>query len=570
MSILFFYACEYFQPRPQAPQPAIMSLEDSLALVRQQKFALTLEQSGDEIRTILENRLPGQRHIVENRHLFSSVLLPRFYTSRGFAPFWFKHSDSLQQASRMIEFIRSTSYHGLQSDDYHLEKTEELLSSLLSDSTARFDPVIIARLDMLLTDAWFMIASHLYNGKLDPEELTIQWGIQRNKPELMLDVRLAGFDGTDIDKLMQTFYPPHPGYMNMVAEASRISQLQEVAGVKFSNRHSPIKPGESSALMPQIRQRLALWEVYTADSLSGSEIYDENTVDAVKRLQHKFGYQTDGVIGRLTMNAINMSLEERLKALYTNMERLRWLPDSLEKRYVLVNIADFTLRVMEGNDTLLEMKTIVGKDYRETPVFNSRITYLVFSPSWTVPPGIQKADVIPATARNINYLKEKNMVVLNAHGQAIDPSTINWKRDGMRYIIRQAPGPQNALGRVKFMFPNKYNVYLHDTPSRELFARDERTFSSGCIRVEKPFELARLLLDDDPGWTEERIRQAMNSSSERTVVLRSQPGVYIYYLTAWADQNGNLQYRNDIYNRDAEIYAALQQKKPANQGSLFD
>lgn len=470
ITVLFlFNSCEFFRPKtPEVPQ-ARMSTEDSVALVRLQQFELSLDEAADQIRNILEDRIPGQRYIVENRSLYSSVLLPRFYTGRAFTPYWFAHPDSLEKAHSMIAFIDSTKFHGLQSDDYHFEKLKELFDDITTDSAARFDPILLARLDLLLTDAWFMIASHLYNGKVDPEELTSQWGIQRNKPELMLDDRLNQFRGIGIGQMMQHFFPPYPGYQVMVAEAIKISQMQEVPKVKITGRQSTIKPGEQSDLLPLLRSRLEIWGVYEPDSLVNSGTYDENTVNAVKMLQNKFGYQPDGVIGKLTLNAINMTIEERLKSLYVNMERLRWLPDSLEKRYVLVNIADFTLQLMEGNDTLLQMKTIVGKDYRETPVFNSRITYLVFSPTWTVPPGIQKADVIPATAKNLNYLKEKNMIVLNAHGQQVDPSSINWKRDGMRYTIRQAPGPQNALGRVKFMFPNKYNVYLHDTPSRELF-----------------------------------------------------------------------------------------------------
>ncbi len=562
LTVLFiFNSCEFFRPKPPEVPQARMSTEDSVALVRLQQFELSLNEAADQIRNVLEDRMPGQRYVIENRSLFSSVLLPRFYTGRAFTPYWFAHPDSLDKVHSMIAFIDSTKYHGLHSEDYHLEKLNELFNYIRTDSSARFNPILLARLDLLLTDAWFMVASHLYNGKVDPEELTSQWGIQRNKPELMLDKWLAHFGGTNIGQLMQQFFPPYPGYQSMVAEAVKISRMQDSPQVKISGRQGAIKPGEQSEILPLLRSRLEIWGVYEPDSLATSDIYDENTVNAVKKLQKKFGYQPDGVIGKLTLSAINMTLSERLMRLYVNMERLRWLPDTLEKRYVLVNIADFTLQLMEGNDTLLQMKTIVGKDYRETPVFNSRITYLVFSPTWTVPPGIQKADVIPATAKNVNYLKEKNMIVLNARGQQVDPASINWKRDGMRYTIRQVPGPQNALGRVKFMFPNKYNVYLHDTPSRELFSRDERTLSSGCIRVEKPFELARLLLEDMPDWTDDRIRQAMNSGSPRTVVLKSQPGVYLFYLTSWADSAGNVYYRNDIYNRDAEVFAGLQQKK---------
>lgn len=560
-ALICFQSCHLYGPKSPPIQAPAMHPADSLALQRKQSFDKLLAEASGQIRIILENRLPGQRYTVENRTLHSLVLMPQFYTARMFMPFWFEHPDSLQKAASMVQFIRSTVDHGLQPDDYHLVKIVELFDTLHSDSASLFDALRIAHLDILLTDAYFMIASHLYNGKVDPEALSSQWGIQRNKPELLLDQRLLRFKGNDISHFMKQFYPPHPGYETMVDEAHKISLKQDVPQVRLSGKPSSIKPGEKSKILPSVRRRLEYWSLYEPDSLVDSEIYDENTAHAIKRLQRKFGYQPDGIVGRLTLNALNMSLKERLEHLYVNMERLRWLPDSLEKRFLMVNIADFTLFMLENNDTLLQMKTIVGKDFRETPVFNSKITYLVFSPSWTVPPTIQKADVIPAAARNHNYLKEKNMVVLDARGQQIDPATINWKRDGMRYTIRQAPGPQNALGKVKFMFPNKHNVYLHDTPTRELFARDERTFSSGCIRVEKPYELARLLLDDMPEWTDERIKQAMNSGVERTVVLSTKPGIYIYYLTAWGDASGNIHYRSDIYNRDAEVMEVLKQKK---------
>lgn len=209
---------------------------------------------------------------------------------------------------------------------------------------------------------------------------------------------------------------------------------------------------------------------------------------------------------------------------------------------------------------MLFMKTIVGQDFRETPVFNSQISYLVMSPSWHVPPTIKKKDVIPSVIKDINYLKKKKMLVYDASGKVVDPATINWRKDGMRYSVKQQPGAYNSLGKVKFMFPNKHNVYLHDTPSRSLFTRDERAFSSGCIRVEFPFELATLLLADMPEWTPERIRKAMDSGVERTVVLKDKVGVYIYYLTAWGNAAGKISYRTDIYNRDKVIEKAIKEK----------
>jgi len=240
---------------------------------------------------------------------------------------------------------------------------------------------------------------------------------------------------------------------------------------------------------------------------------------------------------------------------------LRWLPDSIGSRLIMANIADNTLYMYNGSDTLIRMRMIVGRSYRKTPVFNATITYLVFSPSWTVPPGIMRNDIIPSVMRNPNYLAEKNMQVYDSNRKPVDPASINWRTQGMRYTVRQAPGRNNALGKVKFMFPNKHNVYLHDTPDRELFARDAHAFSSGCIRVQNPFELAKIMLSDLPQWNDSLIHQAMNNNKERTVVLKTPVDIYIYYLTAWVDNFGIVQYRSDIYNNDVDILAALGERK---------
>lgn len=560
--LAFSFSCERVPKKQATEAPAIISPEDSLRQLRDSIFQATVASAAEHIRFVMESRLPGERYRIQNSVLYSSVLLPRFYTNIYFQPWWIRSADSMHLANSMLHYIHEAKFHGLIPDHYHLNEAQKLMDKMQAEGSAVFDAIQLAELDLLLTDAFFMLASHLYNGKLDAESLESQWGIQRNKPELQLDSKLSNFAGNDILALFEMFYPPHPGYKSMVNEARKLSELEfQSQKINFLSGKNIIKPGESSPLLPAIRKKLEMWQLYAPDSLSNESLYDSITVEAVKRLQHQFGYNTDGIIGKNTMAAINLNPHERLIKLYVNMERLRWLPEELENRYVLVNIAGYSLHLMEGSDTLLSMKTIVGKDYRETPVFNAKISYMVFSPTWTVPPGIQRNDVLPAVRKNINYLAEKNMQVLDARGQVLDPASINWKTSGMRYTIRQAPGPQNALGKVKFMFPNKYNVYLHDTPSRELFARDERSFSSGCIRIEKPFELAKALLSDAPEWNEERIRQAMNAKSERTVVLKNPAGVYLYYLTAWADARGIVNYRTDIYDRDRVVYEALQQRK---------
>jgi murein L,D-transpeptidase YcbB/YkuD len=344
----------------------------------------------------------------------------------------------------------------------------------------------------------------------------------------------------------------------MVDKAKKLDSLSQLDFTfDFSEKKLPIRPGDSINNINDLRKKLQLLGHYKSELLPTSYFYDSLTQEAVNSLQKQFGFNDDAIIGKNTLNALNTPISKLQEKLFENMERLRWLPDSLEHRHIFVNIADFHLHFFEGKDTLISMRTVVGRNYRQTPVFHGKMSYLVFSPTWTVPPGILRNDVLPEVRKSTNYLTSKNMVVLDAKGKQVDPSTVDWKKDGMKYIIRQQPGAQNALGKVKFMFPNKHNVYLHDTPSKDLFNRDQRLFSSGCIRVEKAKELSQLLLNDMPSWTEERINNAMHKNNEQTVVLKSPVGVYIYYLTAWSTPNEQIHFREDVYKRDDEIFHAL-------------
>jgi murein L,D-transpeptidase YcbB/YkuD len=245
------------------------------------------------------------------------------------------------------------------------------------------------------------------------------------------------------------------------------------------------------------------------------------------------------------------------------MERYRWLPIHMEEKYIIINIANFKLDLIMGNDTLISMRAIVGKEPRETPVFNERISYIVFSPSWTVPITILNDDVIPQLLKGPEYLNKKNMKLLRLDGSELAYTDIDWSKiskNNFPYAVRQKPGPGNSLGQVKFMFPNIYDVYIHDTPSRELFTRDNRAMSSGCVRVEKPFDLAVLLLSDKPEWSPANIQVAMHKDQEQAVRLKIPVDVVLIYLTAWTDSKDRIQFRKDVYLRDEIIMGALNQK----------
>ncbi|GAP43562.1 murein L,D-transpeptidase YcbB/YkuD [Lentimicrobium saccharophilum] len=562
ISTLGIIACSRTPDQPAGPVNRKALTRDSLRRIAEARFQDTRTASAGAIREIIETREPDDRYKARGVSLYSSVLLPKLYIENNFNLLWINHFDSIHKVEEMSAFLEDIIFHGLIPEHYHAAEIRQSLTELAKDSALIYNSTFLANLDLLLSDAWFMAASHLYFGKIDPESLEAQWGIRRDKPDIPFDRYLKTMLSQEtVEEGFRHFYPPHPGYEAMVAEAKRLTTLKDGDfSIKADLKNSSLKPGDSSAYIAEIKRKLAFLGLYTPDTLTNPDKYDDRLLESVKKLQEHFGYNTDGAIGKNAFKALNMTVEQRIGQLYVNMERLRWMPDSLEHTYIQVNIADFTLDVFREGDTLLRMRTIVGKEYRETPVFNARITYLVFSPSWTVPPTIQRKDVIPEVRRNTGYLARKNMKVYDSKGRLVDPASVNWSRDGMRYTIRQSPGAQNALGKVKFMFPNKHNIYLHDTPSRNLFARDERTFSSGCIRIEKPYDLALILMSDMEGWTPERIRQAMDAGIEKTVVLKNPAGVYLTYLTAWGTKAGVIHYRTDIYNRDAEMLKALREK----------
>jgi murein L,D-transpeptidase YcbB/YkuD len=334
-----------------------------------------------------------------------------------------------------------------------------------------------------------------------------------------------------------------------------------------------LHPGEADARVPFLRHRLTMeGDLPPADTAgtAGSETYDDALAAAVRRFQRRHGLEDDGNVGRGTVAAMNVPVEERLRQVVVNMERWRWLPDELGRRHIRVNIADYSVEVWEEGKVTLAMKAVVGREYRETPMFSAKMTYVVLSPYWNVPPVIAALDKLPLLRKNPGYLAAQHMVLFDAaKNTPVDPATVDFaamtgSAFNRLYRIRQDPGPLNALGEVKFMFPNRHNVYLHDTPSRELFAKTSRAFSSGCIRVEKPLALADYLLAGDPRWTPERIRTVISQGRETTVWLNEAVPVHILYWTAFVEDDGVVDFRPDIYGRDQAVRRALDADPPPN------
>jgi len=519
---------------------------------------------GPSIKTFIDNKPEGSRYEIDREYLYSSQVLPRFYNNRDFRPAWIAAQTLNKNGHDLLNYIRRVDEHGLRPQDYHLHLIEKHVAKLISFHVPLEKDLV--HLDILLTDAFLLLGSQMYFGKVDPNKEGADWKIQRKEPGLRLDIKLErALYNDDITSALDSLEPRQHSYRVLKRKLSLLRSLEE-HNWPVLRSGSSIKPGEVHALMPEIRLRLKKLDYPINDTLS--DAYDPELVKIVVLFQNERGLNADGVVGKGTLEALNRKPGQLADEVRVNMERLRWLPLNVPEQYILVNIANFELDLLRQADTVISMRAIVGKEYRKTPVFNGRISYLVFSPTWTVPPTILRNDVIPELMKGPGYLQQKNMVLLRTDGTEIAYTDVDWSKVSKKnfpYMVRQNPGPDNALGRVKFMFPNEYNVYIHDTPSKTLFSQEGRAFSSGCVRVEKPFELAQTLLADMPDWTEEKIKEAMNRDREQRVNLKTPVDVVLIYLTAWSDNNQRVHFRKDVYKRDAMVLNALNQKPTKRQ-----
>jgi L,D-transpeptidase YcbB len=308
--------------------------------------------------------------------------------------------------------------------------------------------------------------------------------------------------------------------------------------------------------MPLLRQRLTIeGDLDSTHAKDASLVFDNALVDAVKRFEERHRLEPDGVLDANVISEMNVPVQERIRTIELNLERWRWLPDSMPARYLMVNVPDFHLDVIENGTPVMDIRVVVGAPDNKTPIFADEMTHVIFSPYWNVPPGIARDETIPRAMVDPGFIVRNNMEVVGASGEVIDPHTVDWSNP-QSLRIRQRPGSGNALGGVKFMFPNNFDVYLHDTNATKLFDRLERDLSHGCVRVEEPHKLAQYVLRDLPEWTPEAIDGAMKSGQEKHVKLKTPIPVYLLYMTANVHQGG-VRFLKDLYGYDADHAAKL-------------
>lgn len=522
-------------------------------------FSSGFGEISESIRKFIDDKPDASGYIIDNEYLVCGKELHLFYMNRLYDPAWFARNSFTNNGFDLINYIRHVGQQGLQPDDYHLYLIEEYLGRLFSNRTV--DTTDIMKLDLLLTDAFLLLGSHLYYGKVNPAKEGANWKMQRKDPEFRVELKLEeALMNNEVDIELNKLAPGYKAYWMMKEELAFFLKLDGQLWPAII-LDKPVKPGDTSQIVPSVRERLIKLRYLLSDS--ASTIYDKELEMQLKAFQDDRGLNTDGVIGKSTLEYLNCLPLTLIGQLKVNMERFRWLPTQVTGKHIIVNIANFKLDLIMGADTLISMRAIVGKETRRTPVFNESMTYIVFSPTWTVPKSILNQEVIPALLKGPEYLIIKKMKLLRYDGTELAYSDVDWSKisqNNFPYMVRQDPGPGNSLGSVKFMFPNAYNVYIHDTPSKSFFARDARAVSSGCIRVEDPFDLAVLLLSDVPEWSPDKIRSAMQEQKEKTVLLKVPVAVMVVYLTAWTDGKDRIQFRNDVYQNDGRVLEALNQK----------
>ncbi|MES3628608.1 MAG: L,D-transpeptidase family protein [Longimonas sp.] len=487
--------------------------------------------------------------------------LAAFYEMRSFAPVWVTPTHQRMTTYALRAALRQAEDEGLRMADYHLDAMNETLQALRTAGPDERRTLLID-LELICSDAFLQYAGHLLGGRLDPQQLIPSWNIEARATDL-LDSFQALSNGQAVHEALQSLRPQHAEYDALRAALARYRRIADAGGWPSIAEGPTLDRGMEDERVAQLRARLAVTDGVASVPDSLQPVFDAPLDEAVRAFQQRHGLTADGRVGPATRAALNVPVETRINQLVVNLERWRWLPNDLGRRYVLVNIASFDLQVVEEGETVLEMPVVVGRSYRQTPVFSDEISYLVLSPYWHVPHSIATRDKLPEFQRDPSAAARQGFQIFqgwSTQAQPIDPMTIDWDALSARnfpYRLRQNPGPNNALGTVKFMFPNPYSVYLHDTPARQLFGRDTRDFSSGCIRVARPLDLAEYLLRDNSGWDRATIERNMGRSDERTVVLNERVPVHLLYWTAWAQSDGTVHFRDDVYNRDIDVQMAL-------------
>lgn len=530
----------------------------------------TRQLSGQTVGMYLKSyldRLERLDNVTAPRRLRIDGELKRFYQVLDYRVAW----TNRQAIDRLVDVIRESVADGLNPSDYHLDEIRNFADNP-PDS-----PALKARADLLMTDAVFTLMSDMRSGKVDPGSLDPNWNLASPKPGANYDQTLmTAVMGSKFPEMISALRNSSPKYVQLRKALLRYRKIADNGGWQPVYQGPNIDTvGQVDRRMPLIRQRLILSGDLSPDASADQnaaavpdssattpppdKVYTQELFNAVKAFQQRFGLSPDGVIGIATLNAMNYPAKLRVDQIRANLERARWYDDLLGSTYVMVNIPAFSVEYVHDKAVRWKSRVIVGKPDTQTPIFGAHIESIIFNPHWVIPPGILVKEAIPAIRKSVSYLTKHQLTVVDSHGKPVDPSQVNWAQysnGGLPYRLVQASGDDGSLGRIKFNMPNRFSVYMHDTPTKPLFERSYRAYSHGCVRVDRPFELAEQLMRDSVQWSLPKIEAAINTGKTRTVPLSARIPVYFFYQTVFADGD-KINFRDDIYSRDKELLDAL-------------
>jgi len=492
-------------------------------------------------------------------------IIQNIYKHNGYQLIWKKQS----MIERLLSAVDDSVKLGLSPVDYHDQAIKYYLIRPQDDYYQQR-----VQADIIMTDAFLRLVYHMRFGKVIANKMDQHWNLRREflSTEPAAPIPQALTSEYTLHQFFEQLTDLGVLYKALIMALGNYRAIEHNGGWQAIAKGKTIKPGMQDKRLPLIKQRLQKNGFLndndsTADNNDEHEhiskyTYNEFVVNAVKQFQASYNLRIDGIIGNDTLKQMNIPVTQRIEQIKVNLERVRWIKHHLEDEFVLVNIAGYKAYYVHNNKLLWKSKVQVGKNKRQSPILRDDIEYVVFNPTWTVPPTILLKDVLPAIKKDSSYLQKKNMKVVDFEGNIIDSTEIDWPAMQARnfpYMIRQDPGPSNALGRVKIMFPNEYYIYMHDTLNKRYFNKTDRAFSSGCIRVEKPFELVELLLKDNTKWNDSRFKKILASGKLKHVPLPEKVPVLILYFTALLDNNGHIAFFKDVYNRDKTIIEGLKQ-----------
>jgi len=559
-----------------------------------------------KVSQVTRQKIRGSKYapkiLIQTKNIKAYKTLPKLYEERNYVPLWIENGGPSSQAYEMIEIIRNSDNEALDPDYYNISEIESILKRMEQDRNSgdSYDALDLAELELLLSNSFLTYTHDLHYGRVRAEQINLEL-LSGERPVNLPKLLVTAVETDQVQETLEGLLPKYPMYAMLRISLKEYREIAAKGGWQPVAYGDKFKKGARGQRVLALSKRLKVTGELDS-SIPGSEVFDDSLDQAVRKYQQRNGLYVDGVVGKSTIEALNVPVEERISQIELTMERWRLLPQYLGNRYILVNIANYHLYGVENNNDTINMRIVVGKPQWNTPMFSEEMTHLIINPYWNIPPSIFKDDIAPKIMEDSEYLSKQNMdavgleapekivveeaevveVVENVEATEVTDGDNTGEKElseveiqnkkaqeeyiskvlSGKYRLRQNPGPGNALGRIKFLFPNKHSVYLHDTPNRGFFKKAQRNFSHGCIRVEKPLELAEFVLSSNPSWTQNTIQSSINKMKTKTVHLDESITVYILYFTTWVDNEGTVNFHKDIYGLDKTLYNALRTTRP--------